>query len=63
MLRISYKAASKALQEMRSKSNVKLDICKQCPHAQIGTFVKCMQCGCNMNLKTLSGAKCPIGKW
>ncbi len=39
-----------------------MGICKQCP--ELTKINRCRKCGCFMTLKiTLTGAKCPLGKW
>jgi hypothetical protein len=47
-------------------SNLRKDICKECPSIKRSVTLQtdiCTECGCVIALKTLSDSKCPKEKW
>jgi hypothetical protein len=47
----------------KEMSEKRLEVCRECEHLE-KKLMRCNQCGCFMNFKTLmKSAECPIGKW
>lgn len=66
MLKVTYDASARASATERSDTKAKrLAICGECEHrVQYFKMAVCGVCKCNLSMKaSISGAKCPIGKW